>query len=200
MVLSISVGVPAGHHDNTNAEHLRRDLRSCVKPSRRGGGERSLRLLLVLQAVFSCGDPIVDRCEPDRAVPLLRHRHGAWRRVVSSRRSVSPPHAPAQRRWPNEVGEMAILATCRAGCGACCIAPSISPCASLPDGKPADVRCPHLTSDLRCALFGRPERPATCVSLRPQPEMCGESAGEAIATLIAWERLTRPGSTSSGVG
>jgi hypothetical protein len=94
---------------------------------------------------------------------------------VSSRRSVSPPHAPAQRRWPNEVGEMAILATCRAGCGACCIAPSISPCASLPDGKPADVRCPHLTSDLRCALFGRPERPATCVSLRPQPEMCGES-------------------------
>jgi len=52
------------------------------------------------------------------------------------------------------------------------------------------VRCPHLTEDIRCALFGTPERPAVCTSLRPQPEMCGESAEEAMQTLIRWERLT----------
>jgi uncharacterized protein len=82
---------------------------------------------------------------------------------------------------------------CRAGCGACCIAPSISPSIpALPDGKPAGVRCPHLTADTRCALFGRPERPATCTSLRPELEMCGPSADAAMATLVRWERLTTP--------
>jgi Fe-S-cluster containining protein len=82
---------------------------------------------------------------------------------------------------------------CRPACGACCIAPSISPYPpALPDGKAANVRCPHLTADVRCALFGKPERPPTCVSLRPQPEMCGETADAAMATLVAWERLTAP--------
>jgi len=82
---------------------------------------------------------------------------------------------------------------CRPACGACCIAPSISPCApALPEGKAAGVRCPHLDDDLRCVLFGKPERPATCVGLAPQLEMCGESAAEAMATLVRWEMLTRP--------
>jgi uncharacterized protein len=81
---------------------------------------------------------------------------------------------------------------CRAGCGACCIAPSISPCEALPEGKAANVPCPHLTSELRCALFGQPSRPSTCVGLRPQPEMCGSSAAEAMATLVSWESLTAP--------
>jgi len=82
---------------------------------------------------------------------------------------------------------------CRVECGACCIAPSISPTSpALPTGKPAGVRCPHLTPETRCALFGKPERPATCSSLRPEPEMCGDSAAEAMATLIRWERLTAP--------
>jgi len=81
---------------------------------------------------------------------------------------------------------------CRPGCGACCIAPSISPCAALPQGKPSNVRCPHLSDDIRCLLFGLPERPAVCSNLAPQLEMCGESADEALATLIRWERLTAP--------
>jgi hypothetical protein len=81
---------------------------------------------------------------------------------------------------------------CRSGCGACCIAPSISPCSALPEGKPAGVACPHLTSERRCALFGKPERPSTCAGLRPGPEMCGASAGEALATLARWETLTAP--------
>ena len=86
---------------------------------------------------------------------------------------------------------------CRPGCGACCIAPSISPCAALPDGKPAGVRCPHLSPDTRCLLFGKPERPATCTNLRPQPEMCGDSAAEAMETLIRWERLTAPNAAAA---
>ncbi len=82
---------------------------------------------------------------------------------------------------------------CRPSCAACCIAPSISPSLpALPEGKPAGARCPHLTAELRCALFGKPERPRTCVDLRPQLEMCGDSAQEAMATLIHWERLTAP--------
>ncbi len=63
----------------------------------------------------------------------------------------------------------------------------------MPDGKPAGVRCVQLTDDLRCAIFGRPERPAVCVRLRPAEEMCGASAAEARAMLERLERLTRPG-------
>ena len=82
---------------------------------------------------------------------------------------------------------------CRQGCGACCIAPSISPShPALPNGKAAGVRCPHLTVDVTCALFGKPERPATCVGIAPQREMCGESADEAMAILTRWEVLTAP--------
>lgn len=82
---------------------------------------------------------------------------------------------------------------CRPGCGACCIAPSISPSIpALPEGKAAGVVCPHLTADIRCALFGKPERPATCVGIRPGPEMCGDSAEQAMATLLSWETLTAP--------
>jgi hypothetical protein len=58
--------------------------------------------------------------------------------------------------------------------------------------QPAGVRCPHLTEEIRCALFGRPERPAVCRDLMPGPEMCGGSAEEALATLTRWERETAP--------
>jgi Fe-S-cluster containining protein len=83
--------------------------------------------------------------------------------------------------------------TCRPGCGACCIAPSISPSSpALPDGKPAGERCPHLTPDIRCALFGSPARPAVCASLAPSPEMCGTSPAAAMAYLVRLETLTAP--------
>lgn len=87
---------------------------------------------------------------------------------------------------------------CRIGCGACCIAPSISsPIPGMPNGKPAGVRCIHLTDDHRCALFGKPERPAVCVALRPMPEMCGTDAREAYDYLERLERLTAPGKIES---
>jgi len=83
---------------------------------------------------------------------------------------------------------------CRAGCGACCIAPSISsPIPGMPNGKPAGVRCIHLGDDSRCALYGKPERPAVCNSLRALVEMCGTTADEAYAYLQRLERLTAPG-------
>ena len=82
---------------------------------------------------------------------------------------------------------------CRAGCGACCIAPSISsPIPGMPDGKPAGVRCIHLGDDHRCALYGRPDRPEVCNRLRASVEMCGANAQDAYAYLARLERLTRP--------
>jgi hypothetical protein len=87
---------------------------------------------------------------------------------------------------------------CRAGCGACCIAPSISsPIPGMPLGKPAGVRCVQLTRDHRCRLFGRPERPAVCVRLRPDADMCGGHAEHALRYLSALEELTRPPAADS---
>jgi hypothetical protein len=82
---------------------------------------------------------------------------------------------------------------CRVGCGACCIAPSIS--SAIPEmeaGKPAGMRCVQLTDDNCCALFGKPERPAVCVNLHPHEEMCGANTAEAMETLTRWEQATMP--------
>ncbi|NYH23916.1 hypothetical protein GGD40_003395 [Paraburkholderia bryophila] len=82
---------------------------------------------------------------------------------------------------------------CRPDCGACCIAPSISsPIPGMPDGKPAGVRCVQLGDDLRCAIFGQPERPACCSGLQPQMDMCGTERDEALAWLTQLEVQTRP--------
>lgn len=62
----------------------------------------------------------------------------------------------------------------------------------MPDGKPSGARCVQLTPDNRCMLFGQPERPSVCVKLRPDVEMCGQSAEEALAWLYALEEATRP--------
>lgn len=83
---------------------------------------------------------------------------------------------------------------CRPDCGACCIAPSISsPIPGMPNGKPAGVRCVQLGDDLRCAIFGRPERPACCSGLQPQAEMCGTNRDEALLWLTQLEVRTQPG-------
>jgi hypothetical protein len=82
---------------------------------------------------------------------------------------------------------------CRPGCGACCIAPSItSPLPGMPRGKPADVACAQLAEDMHCAVFGRPERPGFCAGLQPCAEMCGENRNQALAWLASLERLTVP--------
>ena len=58
-------------------------------------------------------------------------------------------------------------------------------------GKPAGIPCVQLTDDFRCSLFGRPERPAVCASLRPNEEMCGRNRVEALAFLDGLEVATR---------
>lgn len=62
----------------------------------------------------------------------------------------------------------------------------------MPQGKPAGVACVQLDDQLRCKLFGKPERPAFCVSLRPSMEMCGTSRDEALEFLSTLETATRP--------
>ena len=82
---------------------------------------------------------------------------------------------------------------CRSGCGACCIAPSISsPIPGMPHGKPAGVRCVQLMADNRCAIFGQPQRPDVCTRLRPSPSMCGADRAAALAMLTLLEHATRP--------
>jgi len=62
----------------------------------------------------------------------------------------------------------------------------------MPQGKPAGVPCVQLDEHLRCRLFGRAERPAFCASLRPAPDMCGDSRDAAFLALDTLERLTAP--------
>jgi Fe-S-cluster containining protein len=72
---------------------------------------------------------------------------------------------------------------CRAGCGACCIAPSISsPIPDMPQGKPAGVRCVQLSDLNQCLIFGLASRPRVCLSLKPELVMC--------AYLVALESAT----------
>lgn len=80
---------------------------------------------------------------------------------------------------------------CRSGCGACCIAPSISgPLPGMPKGKPAGEHCLHLMNDMRCAIFGQPERPAVCASFKAMADVCGDSKEQAIWLITELERAT----------
>jgi Fe-S-cluster containining protein len=82
---------------------------------------------------------------------------------------------------------------CRPGCGACCTAPSItSPIPGMPNGKPAGVRCVQLADDMRCLIFGRPERPACCAGLQASAEMCGADRAQALLWISELERATAP--------
>ena len=64
----------------------------------------------------------------------------------------------------------------------------------MPHGKPAGIRCVQLLPDYKCALFGKPDRPAVCVSLRPTETMCGANRDEALNFLGLLEAATRPAS------
>ncbi|MDI5892226.1 YkgJ family cysteine cluster protein [Halomonas rhizosphaerae] len=80
---------------------------------------------------------------------------------------------------------------CRPGCGACCIAPSISsPIPGMPDGKAAGVRCVQLDDTNLCRLFGDPRRPAVCARFDYDPELCGERRDEALRRIEALELAT----------
>ncbi|MGQ1889836.1 YkgJ family cysteine cluster protein [Thermophagus sp. OGC60D27] len=77
---------------------------------------------------------------------------------------------------------------CRPGCGACCIAPSISsPIPGMPNGKPAGVPCIHLTDDFQCAIFHSPDRPAVCAGFMPEEIICGKDRLDALKILAELE-------------
>jgi hypothetical protein len=63
----------------------------------------------------------------------------------------------------------------------------------MPHGKPAGIPCVQLLPDYRCAIFGRPERPDVCASLRPHETMCGANREHALAFLASLEMATLPG-------
>ena len=88
---------------------------------------------------------------------------------------------------------------CREGCGACCIAPSISkPYYGMPRGKAAGERCIHLDADLRCELFGDPRRPRFCATFDAEPAVCGDNRQQALEILAELEVLTLPPANSGG--
>ncbi len=73
---------------------------------------------------------------------------------------------------------------CRSNCGACCIVPSISsPIPGMPNGKPAGVRCIHLTDKYGCAIFHSPDRPSVCAGFKAEQLVCGNNRNEAITIL-----------------
>ncbi|MDE1232284.1 YkgJ family cysteine cluster protein [Vibrio aestuarianus] len=77
------------------------------------------------------------------------------------------------------------------GCGACCIAPSItSPIPGMPEGKPAGTRCVQLNEDNLCSLFGKPERPKVCHDFTSDDWICHKGPEYALQTLSELESLT----------
>jgi uncharacterized protein len=62
----------------------------------------------------------------------------------------------------------------------------------MPYGKPAGVRCIQLDDYNRCRLFGLPDRPAVCASLKPSAAMCGDTREQALQRLSLLEEQTRP--------
>jgi Fe-S-cluster containining protein len=70
---------------------------------------------------------------------------------------------------------------CRPDCGACCITPSISsPIPGMPNGKPANVKCLHLSEDLLCMIFDNHNRPKVCINFKFDECICGSSQAEAM--------------------
>lgn len=77
------------------------------------------------------------------------------------------------------------------GCGACCIAPSISSSIpGMPNGKPAGVRCIQLDDNNLCKLFGKPERPNVCHKFKDDDWICGSGPDNALKILAELERST----------
>lgn len=81
---------------------------------------------------------------------------------------------------------------CRIGCGACCIAPSISSAIpGMPNGKEAGIRCIQLDEHNCCKLFGLADRPLVCLNFNAEPLFCGETNEQALKRLTEYELITK---------
>lgn len=84
---------------------------------------------------------------------------------------------------------------CRLGCGASCIAPSISqPLPGHPNGKLAGERCANLDGDNLCLLFGLPTRPFVCAGFTADIDVCGQTQDQAMTIIATLELSTLPAS------
>jgi Fe-S-cluster containining protein len=89
---------------------------------------------------------------------------------------------------------MELILDCRPGCGACCVAPSITlPIPGMPHGKPAGVRCVNLDDTNRCNLWGQPSYPSFCRTFPAMADACGSTNEQAMVLLTIMERDTTPG-------
>jgi hypothetical protein len=69
----------------------------------------------------------------------------------------------------------------------------------MPNGKPAGVKCIQLDEDMRCKIFGHPDRPQVCGSLQPSEELCGDTREQALRWLGHLEDATAPGNQPSAL-
>ncbi len=77
---------------------------------------------------------------------------------------------------------------CRIGCGACCIAISISSSIpNHPEGKPAGVRCENLNESNTCTLWGTDKYPRVCGGFKAESDFCGETTEQAFDILTELE-------------
>jgi hypothetical protein len=53
----------------------------------------------------------------------------------------------------------------------------------MPKGKPAGVRCLHLTDELLCDLIDSPLRPPVCSGFAFDPLICGTTSEEAMSIM-----------------
>lgn len=82
---------------------------------------------------------------------------------------------------------------CRAGCGACCTVISISSIIpGMPEGKPAGVKCIHLSDEGLCGLFGKSERPQICSDFQAERAICGFTTEDAMRTIAELEGIKNP--------
>jgi uncharacterized protein len=59
----------------------------------------------------------------------------------------------------------------------------------MPNGKPAGVKCIHLTKNGLCAIFGTPERPPVCSGFKAEKAICGETREDAFRNIALLEGL-----------
>jgi hypothetical protein len=57
----------------------------------------------------------------------------------------------------------------------------------MPNGKPAMTKCIHLTDDMLCGLWEKPERPIVCHQCKADPLFCGKNFEEAVKIFSSLE-------------
>jgi uncharacterized protein len=59
----------------------------------------------------------------------------------------------------------------------------------MPNGKPAGVRCIHLTADFCCSIFTSPDRPKVCDGFKAECIVCGDNREDAFRILSELEGI-----------